>query len=161
MLHDKIDLIGVPLDLGVKELGLKLGPDTFREVGLPSIMRDLGMDVRDLGNIPLPLPDTNVMEKDHQAALVAASCRAVAKIIEESINLNRLPICLGGDHSLAIASLAGVTAKFGQVGCLWLDAHPDANTPETSPSGNIHGMVLAIALGTGQKFWSKWDPIIA
>lgn len=157
-LYDKIDLIGVPLDLGVKELGLKLGPDTFRKIGLPGIMRDLGIDVRDIGNIPLPNIDGKSLENNHQASLIAAYCKVVAKVVKDSLNLGRTPVCLGGDHSMAIASLAGATAKYGRIGCLWLDAHPDANTPETSPSGNIHGMVLAIALGHGPEVLLQVGP---
>ena len=147
--RDKIDLIGVPVDLGVKELGLKLGPDAFREIGLPRVLRDLGMSVCDRGNIPLPAMENKETENGHRSALIADYCRVVAKVVEQSLDEGRLPVCLGGDHSMAIASLRGTVAKHGRVGCLWLDAHPDANTPETSPSGNVHGMVLAIALGYG------------
>jgi arginase len=149
MMNDKIDLIGMPLDLGVKELGLKIGPDALREVGLARILCQLGIDVRDRGNIPLPAIDFPAAENNHQVDMIATYCRKVAKIAAESFAEGRMPVYLGGDHSLAIASLAAASAKFGRTGCLWLDAHPDSNTPESSPSGNIHGMVLAIALGHG------------
>lgn len=158
MFSDKIDLIGMPLDLGVRELGLKIGPDAMREVGLPDILRNLGFDVRDLGNIPLPSIDVPAKESNHQVASIAAYCRKVAKIASDSFARGRMPVYLGGDHSIAIASLAAASAKFGRVGCLWLDAHPDANTPETSPSGNIHGMVLAVALGIGPEELTRVGP---
>jgi len=146
---DKIDLIGVPLDLGVKELGLRLGPDALREVGLPDVARRLGLDVRDVGNILQPAVPASQSPNGGHVGLIAAYCRAVAEKVAESLEDQRVPICLGGDHSLTIGSLAGVSLKLGRVGCLWLDAHPDANTPETSPSGNVHGMPLAILLGHG------------
>jgi len=145
---DKINLIGVPLDLGVKELGLKLGPDAFREAGLSDVCRSQGVDIRDLGNIQMPAEDS-ARSTGHHEHLIAACCQTVAELVRNSLDEGRVPVCLGGDHSLAIGSLAGAAACVGRVGCVWLDAHPDANTPETSPSGNIHGMPLAIVLGHG------------
>ena len=144
-----MDIIGVPLDLGVKELGLKLGPDAFRHAGLMDVTKRLGLDACDLGNIERPVLESEADEGDHQTGLIAEWCRQVAGVVAESVGQGRVPVCLGGDHSLTIGSLAGVTARLGRVGCLWLDAHPDANTPETSPSGNIHGMPVAILLGHG------------
>jgi len=148
MTIDQIDVIGVPLDLGVKELGLKLGPDAFREAGLPDACRSQGVDVRDLGNIRMPAEDAGGGNGHHEH-LIAACCQTVAELVRSSLDEGRVPVCLGGDHSLAIGSLAGAATSVGRLGCVWLDAHPDANTPETSPSGNIHGMPLAIILGHG------------
>jgi arginase len=144
----KIDLIGVPIDLGVRELGLKLGPDTFREMGLVDIARQLGLDVRDVGSVEMPNRPRKGRH-DEQTHQILEWCEVLADVVAESVKENRIPICLGGDHSLAIGSLAGVASHVGRVGCVWLDAHPDANTPETSPSGNIHGMPVAIILGHG------------
>ena len=144
----RIDLIGVPLDLGVKELGLKLGPDAFREAGLPDVCRSQGVDIRDLGNIQMPAEDS-ARSTGHHEHLIAACCQTVAELVRRSLDEGRVPVCLGGDHSLAIGSLAGAATSVERLGCVWLDAHPDANTPETSPSGNIHGMPLAIILGHG------------
>ncbi len=145
----KIDIIGVPLDLGVKELGLRLGPDAFREAGLLEVARHVGLEARDLGNIEMPADAGDNEGDGHKAAAVAAWCETLGQTVAESVRAGRVPVCLGGDHSLAIGSLAGVASQVGPVGCIWMDAHPDANTPETSPSGNIHGMPVAIILGHG------------
>ena len=144
-----IDIIGVPLDLGVTELGLKLGPDALREAGLVEVARDLGFDVSDRGDIPLPASAANQDDNGYHADLIATYCTAVAEAVRQSRDQGHTPVCIGGDHSLAIGSLAGLAACGERAGCVWLDAHPDANTPETSPSGNIHGMPLAIVLGHG------------
>jgi arginase len=144
-----IDIIGVPLDLGVKELGLRLGPDTFREAGLVQIARRLKLDIRDLGNMEIHGTRENCADLDCQVAQIAACCESLAERVAESVRAGRIPVCLGGDHSLAIGSVAGVSSEIGKLGCLWIDAHPDANTPETSPTGNVHGMPVAILLGHG------------
>lgn len=146
-----VDILGVPVDLGVKELGLKLGPDALREAGLIDIARRVGLDVRDLGNVEKPPLPPGVANGSHREISIASWCQAVAEKVAASVKAGRLPLCLGGDHSLAIGSLAGAVSHLGPVGCLWMDAHPDANTPETSPSGNIHGMPVAIILGHGPK----------
>lgn len=146
MSQTAIDIIGVPLDLGVTELGLKLGPDAFREAGLVQAAESLQLDVRDLGNIE---PQGNVRSSEDRIRQIAGFCRELARVVQHSLAEGRVPVCLGGDHSLAIGSLAGARAELGRVGCVWLDAHPDANTPETSPSGNIHGMPVAILVGRG------------
>lgn len=149
MAKTAIDIIGVPLDLGVTELGLKLGPDAFREAGLVELARDLGLEVHDHGDLPLPNIQPPAPGGNHNTGLIAAYCNEVAEAVRTSIEAGHIPVCLGGDHSLAIGSLAGAAACVERVGCVWLDAHPDANTPETSPSGNVHGMPLAIVLGHG------------
>lgn len=145
-----IDIIGVPLDLGVKELGLRLGPDALRETGLVRVAQRLGLDIRDRGNVEMPLPPA-ATSGNHRASVIAAWCQVLADFVADSCRAGRLPVCIGGDHSLTIGSLAGVVSQKGPVGCLWMDAHPDANTPETSPSGNIHGMPVAVILGHGPK----------
>ena len=155
-----IDIIGVPLDLGVKELGLKIGPDALREAGVARIASRLGFDVRDLGNLETQdlLSGRNREDQDHGAGAIASYCDLLGKTVAETVRQGRLPICLGGDHSLAIGSLAGVSSETGPVGCLWVDAHPDANTPETSPTGNIHGMPVAVILGHGPKELTAVQP---
>jgi len=142
-----IDVIGVPLDLGVKELGLKLGPDALREAKLIEIFQDLGIDVRDRGNIEISTRRSG--NNACHIESITKCCNNVAVLVRESLTSGRIPICLGGDHSLAIGSVAAIMSVLAKVGILWLDAHPDANTPETSPSGNIHGMPIAIMLGCG------------
>ncbi len=143
----KIAIIGVPLDLGVKELGLKLGPDALRKAKLIEICRYLGMDVEDKGNVKIQIPSAR--DDNSHIESIARCCNDLAIMVGESIERGYIPICLGGDHSLAIGSIAGMVSKLGQAGCVWIDAHPDANTPETSPSGNIHGMPVAVLLGHG------------
>jgi arginase len=142
-----IDIIGVPLDLGVKELGLKLGPDAFRQAKIVEVCQHLGVDVRDLGNIEVQMASTS--GNDYHIQSIARYCECLAKMVSDSVRCGRIPLCLGGDHSLSIGSISGVVTERGRVGCVWIDAHPDANTPETSPSGNIHGMPIAIILGYG------------
>jgi len=142
-----IDIIGVPLDLGVKELGLKLGPDAIREAKIIEVCRYLGIDVRDRGNIEIST--AHATDNDYHIGAITQCCNDLASMVGESLQCGRTPICLGGDHSLAIGSIAGVASNLGRVGCIWIDAHPDANTPETSPSGNIHGMPVATILGYG------------
>ena len=144
-----IDLISVPLDLGVKELGLKVGPAAFHEVGLVEIARGTGIDVRDKGEVNIPTKASGLAACDQQENMIAACCTQVSHLVAESVREGRVPICLGGDHSLAIGSIGGVASVLDRVGCIWMDAHADANTPETSPSGNIHGMPVAIILGHG------------
>ncbi len=151
-----VDIIGVPLDLGVRELGLKLGPDAFREAGLVRVTSHLGLDARDRGDVPVAVPPSG--PDGRRVAAIAATCREVARAVRESVEAGRVPVCLGGDHSVAIGSLAGVAAALGRVGCVWLDAHPDANTPETSPSGNIHGMPVAVILGHGPDELVRIEP---
>jgi arginase len=143
-----VDVIGVPLDFGFQELGLKLGPEAFRKAGLLDVGRACGIDMRDLGN--LPVREAGALRTvEEQAALVAEHCEALAQMVTDSVRSGRTVVCLGGDHSLAIGSVAGASVGMGEIGCVWLDTHPDANTPETSPSGNIHGMPVAVILGRG------------
>ena len=155
MQNEMIDIIGVPLDLGIRELGLKLGPDAFREAGLLDVARRVGLEMRDRGNVELPTgaaANNNCKGKDgyaHRARAIAAYCEDVAKVVRDSIRSGRIPVCLGGDHSLTVGSLGGAAQQAGRIGCVWIDAHLDANTPQTSPSGNIHGMPVAIILGYG------------
>ncbi|MCX5676518.1 MAG: arginase [Planctomycetota bacterium] len=144
-----IDLVGVPVDLGVKELGLKLGPDALREAGLVSAAGSVGLEVRDLGNLEMPPPSAAADSNGRHTGLIAAWCEALRDAVARSIREGRMPISMGGDHSLAIGSMAGAAVAVGRLGCIWLDAHPDANTPQTSPSGNIHGMPVAVAVGHG------------
>jgi arginase len=163
-----VDMIGVPVDLGVRELGLTMGPDALRELNLEAVARRLGLDFRDLGNIqppvlngytgPRPPGDADGGRRTaaalqhgrpRHAQAVWEYCVQVAEATARSVQTGRVPVCVGGDHSLAIGSIAGAASQVAPLGCFWIDAHPDANTPETSPSGNIHGMSVAVVLGHG------------
>nr|VFJ63910.1 MAG: arginase [Candidatus Kentron sp. FW] len=145
----KIAIIGVEMDLGQSRRGVDMGPNALRYAGLDHQLRQLGYALEDYGNINVPVRD--MLPAEGGFALlpsVARVCEEVYGISREAIAAGQLPIFLGGDHSIAIGSIGGVTHT-ERVGVLWVDAHCDFNTPETSPSGNIHGMSLAALLGHG------------
>ena len=150
-----VDLIGVPLDLGAGRRGVDMGPSAVRLTGLGARLTDLGLRVNDLGDVDVPLPETTPVggERQRYVSEIAAVCRTVAALTRAAVAEGRTPVCLGGDHSLAAGSIAGVAqalaARGGRLGVIWVDAHADMNTPDTSPSGNVHGMPLAACLGQG------------
>lgn len=155
----KIRIIGVPSDLGASRRGVDMGPSALRVANVGPRLTQLGYDVEDVGNIPvavresiaLPKPKTEGKIK-YLKEIVEAS-KALKEQTYQSLKDGRIPLVLGGDHSLAIGSIAGITKFYSEnkkkIGLIWLDAHGDINTPETSLSGNIHGMPLAHALGAG------------
>jgi len=151
------DLIGVPLDFGVHELGLKIGPDAFRQAKIVQVLQSVGVDARDCGNIPVDAVE-DVIESLPHVLSIRNCCLRVADRVAESIRSGRVPVCLGGDHSLAIGSVAGAVRALGDIGCIWIDAHPDANTPDTSPTGNVHGMPVAVLLGHGAPELTSLEP---
>jgi arginase len=151
----KIKILGVPLDLGQERRGVDMGPFAVRAAGLNHTLESLGHQVEDGGNIPVRLPEQQHFGDQHAKYLkeIAATSQEVAQHIYAALEAGYFPVSLGGDHSVAIGTQAGV-AKFYHdrnqtVGCLWIDAHADMNTPETSPSGNVHGMPFAANLGRG------------
>ena len=151
----KVRILGVPLDLGQARRGVDMGPSAVRAAGLNAAVKGLGHQVEDAGNIHVKIPEEQHFGDRHAKYLneIAETCQEVAERIRQTLEDGCFPVSLGGDHSIVIGSLAGV-AKFyrdrGQsVGCLWIDAHADMNTPESSPSGNIHGMPFAALLGYG------------
>jgi arginase len=150
-----IDLIGVPLDLGAGRRGVDMGPSAVRIAGLSARLTDLGHTVVDRGDVRVPIPETIPVtgEKMRYIAEIAAVCRTLAQLTHAAVSEGRIPVCLGGDHSLAAGSVAGSARALRErgetLGLLWVDAHADMNTPETSPSGNVHGMPLAACLGWG------------
>ncbi len=147
-----IAIIGVPLDLGAGRRGVDMGPSAIRYAGLRERIAALGYQVRDLGNLAVPLAEQieppAADEPLRYLQPIAGVVRDLAQQVRQVISGNTLPIILGGDHSLSIGSVAGV-AHNRRIGVLWLDAHGDYNTPETTPSGNIHGMGLAVLTGRG------------
>jgi arginase len=151
----RIKILGVPLDLGAGHRGVDMGPSAIRVAGLLEGLRALGYDVADLGNIHVPTPGSRNSGDPKARFLkeIAEACSQVSEILLAELDAHTRPVILGGDHSLAIGSMAGVAGfwrKRGQkVGLIWVDAHADMNTPETSESGNIHGMPLATLLGMG------------
>lgn len=145
----KIAILGAPLDLGAARRGVDMGPSALRYAGLEEHLERLGLDVRDLGNVTAELPEIADMSDTHARYLpeILGACAQIATRVRDIANEDQMPIVIGGDHSIAMGTLAGLHAAHGQGGVLWVDAHGDLNRPETSPSGNVHGMPLAAALG--------------
>jgi len=150
-----LSVIGVPLDLGGGRRGVDMGPSAVRVADLNGRLAALGYSVEDIGNIPVTIPETQHVGDTHSKFLkeIVQVCNHLAQLVENCVAQGRFPLILGGDHSIAIGTLAGVSKHFrGQhqnVGLIWFDAHSDFNTPETSPTGNIHGMPLASVVGIG------------
>ncbi len=148
-MRDAVTIIGVPQDLGQSLRGVDMGPGALRYAGLRRRIRRLGYDVEDAGNIDVPVRD--VVREEGGMACLPAIVRVAAESLRrgrEAIEAGSLPLFLGGDHSISVGTVSGVACG-GPIGLLWIDAHADVNTPETSPSGNIHGMPLASLIGTG------------
>ncbi len=151
----KIKIEGVPLDLGQRRRGVDMGPSAIRAAELQGRLRALGLEVEDSGNLAVVIAETRSVGSRQVLYLneIAAVCRRIGKRITERMDHGWVPLTLGGDHSLAVGTVGGASRHFrerGQeMGMIWLDAHSDMNTPETSPSGNVHGMPLACCLGLG------------
>jgi arginase len=151
----KIRILGVPLDLGQERRGVDMGPSAVRAAGLNDTLKSLGHTVEDSGNIHVRLPEEQHYGDQRAKYLneIAETSQEVAQRICQTLEAGYFPVSLGGDHSVAIGTQAGVAKFFHdrdqKVGCLWIDAHADMNTPETSPSGNVHGMPFAASLGQG------------
>ena len=152
----KISILGVPLDLGQRRRGVDMGPSAIRAAGLGARLRRLGVEVEDDGDVDVELPETRGVEDERAryASAIAGTCREAARLIHSRMAAGWTPLTLGGDHSLAMGTLAGAARAMRErgerLGLIWFDAHADMNTPETSPSGNVHGMPLAYSLGLGQ-----------
>jgi arginase len=151
----KIRVIGVPLDLGQTRRGVDMGPSAVRVAGLEARLEALGHKVEDGGNTPVYLAEQKQFGKANAKYLkeITMTCTKAAEMVLEALEQDEIPISIGGDHSMAAGTVSGVSEFYrrrGQrVGLIWLDAHSDINTPETSPSGNVHGMPLAALMGLG------------
>jgi arginase len=151
----RIRVIGVPLDLGASRRGVDMGPSAVRVAGLEARLEALGHHVTDSGNIRVEIAETQApgSKNAHYLKEIAGTCTRTAKAVLAALEAGTTPLLLGGDHSLAAGSVSGVAEFYRQqkkkIGLLWIDAHSDINTPETSPSGNVHGMPLAALLGLG------------
>jgi len=155
MLDKNVAMIGVPMDLGGVHRGVDMGPSALRIAGMEQAVRRLGIEVHDFGNIPVEVPeslepvDLHARFKDQ----IALSCSRLRDRVVEVMELGNFPLVMGGDHSIACGTVAGMSAfhaaRGESIGLIWFDAHGDMNTPESSPSGNIHGMPLAACLGRG------------
>ena len=151
----KIRIIGVPMDLGQSRRGVDMGPSALRVAGLQSRIKQLNFSVEDIGNIPVRQAEEQPYGEKRAKYLneIAGTCKDLAEIVQRTLEEGCLPLVLGGDHSTAVGTVSGVATHFRKqekhIGLLWLDAHGDMNTPESSPSGNIHGMPLAAIIGYG------------
>jgi arginase len=158
----RVRIIGAPTDYGANRRGVDMGPSAIRYAGLADELAGAGVDVVDAGDLTVPRaeerdPDTDAPAEGDAKFLreVADVCRRLADETEETLAEGSVPLALGGDHSIAIGSLVGA-ARDADVGAVWFDAHADLNTPSTTPSGNVHGMPLAAALGFDEFADSDW-----
>src|ERR1700722_8467421 len=152
-----IAIIGAPLDLGAGRRGVDMGPSAVRVANLNGRLMELGYQAEDLGNVP-------VIQRESQAEVhsrakylpqIAETCTLVAEMVAEALGAGKFPLVLGGDHSIAVGAVSGASRHFHQrgekLGLIWIDAHTDMNTPDSSPSGNVHGMPLACCIGEGPR----------
>jgi arginase len=160
----EVAVIGAALDLGQGRRGVDMGPSAIRYAGLEERLVGLGYVVRDHGNVETAVPEATTVQDERARFLpeIKETCaRIAAKVVEEASS-GAVPLVLGGDHSVALGTLGGLASLHGAGGVLWVDAHSDINTPGTSPSGNVHGMSLAAALGlAGDAFASDTWPLPA
>ena len=152
-------VIGVPLDYGASKKGASGGPAAIRRANLVEGLEALDLEVTDAGDLSVPKVAPSASGKFKNAAAILKVCHALEKQAYEAVANASTPITLGGDHSLAVGSVSGVSHalrdKGRKVGLIWVDAHADINTPETSPTGNVHGMPLAHLLGMGNKDFAR------
>ena len=150
-----VRIYGAPMDLGQNRRGVDMGPSAIRYAGLQARLERLGWSVYDGGNLTVPVAES-IVDDEPPDVCPAYHLSAIARVAEDiythvraSIEINERVICLGGDHSMSIGSVAGALCSSDRVGVVWVDAHGDFNTPQTSPSGNIHGMVVRSLMGQG------------
>jgi len=145
------------MDLGAGRRGVDMGPSAMRLAGLNEKLSALGYEVEDLGNVVVEQPESSPVGKPEARYLpqIAHTCARLADMVEKAAENHRVPLVLGGDHSVAVGTVSGMSrhfhAKGHKMGLIWVDAHADMNTPETSPSGNVHGMPLACLIGLGPR----------
>jgi arginase len=145
-----VTVVGAPLDLGQGRRGVDMGPSAIRYAGLEERLTSFGCRVVDRGNLVVPEPEALAVRDERARFLpeILEACAALAALVGDVVSEGALPLVLGGDHSVALGTLAGLRATAGELGgVIWIDAHGDLNAPATSPSGNVHGMPLAAALG--------------
>ncbi len=147
----KISLIGVPMDLGQARRGVDMGPSAIRYAGVVDRLEEIGHKVTDKGDIQIATASKTVHANTILRNLreVTDACTVLANKVQEVMEHGQFPLVLGGDHSIAIGTLAGLGDRYENLGVIWYDAHADLNTGETSPSGNIHGMPLGVSIGMG------------
>jgi arginase len=154
-LRPKVAVIGANLDLGAGRRGVDMGPSAIRYAGLASRLDELGYEYVDLGNVETAVAEATEIGDERARFLpqIKETSQRIAQLVSRTVRDEFVPIVLGGDHSVALGTFAGLREMHGPGGAIWIDAHGDLNSPETSPSGNVHGMVLAAALGlAGDRF---------
>ena len=151
----RISIVGVPMDLGADRRGVDMGPSALRYADLNERLQALGYEVEDLGDLDVIIPETRHFGDPHAKYLkeIADACAHLANLVLEIHTNERTPIVLGGDHSIAVGTVSGMAESFRRqkrkIGLMWFDAHADFNTPQISPSGNVHGMPMAAIMGYG------------
>src|SRR3954464_336502 len=151
----KISIVGVPMDLGADRRGVDMGPSALRYADLNEKLQALSYEVDDLGDLDVIIPETRHFGDPRAKYLkeIADACTRLANLVLEIREDGSTPLVLGGDHSIAVGSVSGVSESFRRhgkkIGLLWFDAHADFNTPDISPSGNVHGMPMAAIMGYG------------
>lgn len=152
-MNQRIEIIGAPSTFGQKKLGVNLGPDAIRYAGLLSRLKKMGLDVIDKGNIEVPTLDVEKFNSDQEGLRnydeIVTVSENLSKATSEIVEKRNFPLTLGGDHSIAVGSISGISQHYENLGVIWYDAHGDLNVPEESPSGNVHGMPLRILAGDG------------
>jgi arginase len=157
MRQSHIAIIGAPLDLGAGRRGVDMGPSALRLAGLNAKLQSLGYEVEDFGNVGVAQQESTPLGPENAKYLsqIAKTCAKLAVMVEGVLAVNKFPLVLGGDHSVAAGSVSGVShalrLRNEKLGLIWIDAHADMNTPESSPSGNVHGMPLACCVGRGPR----------
>ena len=157
----KIRILGVPLDLGQEHRGVDMGPSAVRAAALNAVLQNLGHQVEDVGNVHVKIAEEQHFGDRHAKYLkeIAETNQEVAHRTYQTLEDGCFPLSLGGDHSIAVGTAAGVSKFYRDrkqsIGCLWIDAHAYMNTPQSSPSGNVHGMPLAATLGIGPEALAK------
>jgi len=159
----RVRVIGTPMDLGADRRGVDFGASAIRYANLNTRLRSLGHSVHDIGNLVVPQPESQPLGNSKLKYLepIVRVSEELAKVVTDSLEAGEFPLVLGGDHSIALGSIAGVTRMHKNVGVIWIDAHADFNTYETTPSGNIHGMILAASVGIGESRLTNmggWSP---
>jgi arginase len=156
-----VAIIGAPMDLGAGRRGVDMGPSALRLAGLDERIRSLGYDVQDLGNVEVDQPE-RLPEGPQRARYlpqISQTCTRLADMVYRAAGEDKLPLVLGGDHSVAVGTVSGLSRRYREsehkIGLVWIDAHPDINTPESSPSGNVHGMPVACIVGIGPQEMSN------
>lgn len=152
-MNKTVEIIGAPSTFGQRKLGVNLGPDAIRYAGIVARIEAIGLTVKDAGNINVPELNLNKFNSEQQGLRnleeIIETSETLSQSVSNSISNNHFPLILGGDHSIAIGSISGVSKHYENLGVIWYDAHGDLNIPEESPSGNIHGMPLRILAGDG------------